>query len=347
MQLGEQFLRAVGLNIASSAITREALIGELEFCIETEVETMLQHSSLSVFSKELVVFLGKDNQLLMGDLCDWYDCPDEWEYKTKNSGENEILGVWVNILGATTPSLIRSNLPVDAIGGGLASRCIFVYARRKGKTVPFPFETEAEKRLRAKLIHDYEVISGLRGGFSFTEGFRDIWIDWYVKQETEDPFMFHKLFDGYSSRRPRHLWKLCMIVSASQNNKMILDEKTFERALKYLLAVEVNMTKTFEGLGTSRNSALMSGIMEAIQNKRLISNVELIRLFSSDIEDVRHFEQIMDILITKQFCKVDRINGRNVLYKYTYSEKMKNIPKPTKNGQAEETLIIKDADKKT
>jgi len=328
MRLGEYFLDKVGIAKSSEAITREALIQELEAVLSIDGEDQYQHSSLTVFAEELTVFLGYRNDELMSNLCAWFDCKDVWTYKTKGSGTNDVIGVWVNILGATTPRLIRSNLPLDAIGGGLASRIIFVYSHRKAKTIAFPFETPDQVALRKKLLDDYHIISGLKGGFKFTEGFRDEWIDWYARQETEDPFMFSALFDGYSSRRPGHILKMCMILSASRDNKMIIDAEVFTRAKTYLSEVERDMPMTFQGMGASKNADLQFNMMQAIERKKYISKAELIRLFGAELDSTDHFDQVMGLLTAKGFCKKVLLgpkDNRKAGYKYTLDEVLDNV----------------------
>ena len=58
---GYSFLRKVGAKLSAEATTREALIGSLELCKDTSVApdgTSYDHSSLTIFSQELTVFLG-------------------------------------------------------------------------------------------------------------------------------------------------------------------------------------------------------------------------------------------------------------------------------------------------
>ena len=71
---------------------------------------------------------------------------DQWKYQTKGAGTSDYIdNVWVNILGGTTPGLLQSTIPVDAIGSGLTSRMVFVYADKKGKVIPTPFTTPEER----------------------------------------------------------------------------------------------------------------------------------------------------------------------------------------------------------
>ena len=76
---GLKFLREPGINVrlAAEAITREALIREINNArdfYEDDENRMVTHSSLTVYSSELAVFLGYNNPAMLSDLCDWYDC---------------------------------------------------------------------------------------------------------------------------------------------------------------------------------------------------------------------------------------------------------------------------------
>ena len=137
MSFAEDFLLDMDqVHLAAESITREALIRTLSETtdnVEIAPGNLQFHSSLTIFAPELTVFLGYNNFQLMSDITDWYDCRRKWTYRTKNMGTDVIDGVYVSLFGATTPELIRTTLPLDAIGGGLTSRMIFVYEPNKGK----------------------------------------------------------------------------------------------------------------------------------------------------------------------------------------------------------------------
>lgn len=270
MSVGGKFLREIGINLAAEATTREALIRSLEeagedggLSVDAEGE-MYDHSSLTIFSPELTVFLGYNNLQLISDLTDWYDCRDEWEYRTKNSGVNTIEGVFVNLLGATTPDLVRSALPQDAVGGGLTSRMIFVSEWEKSQVVPFPFLEDEDLDTYDNLLHDLEEIYTMRGGYEITKGFKRIYKSWYQSSENNPPFKDNPKFEGYVNRRANHVLKLCMILSAAENNKMIINSSHVERAIKYLREIEKKMPSVFFGHGTAENADLTGRVLQHI-----------------------------------------------------------------------------------
>lgn len=304
---GKSFLEDLNVPMAAEAITREALIRTVsdasQSTINNETGEVSFHSSLTVFSPELTVFLGHQNYQLMSDLTDWFDCARKWTYRTKGSGTDEIVGMWINLIGATTPDLIRTALPLDAIGGGLTSRMIFIYEQDKGKSVPAPFLSDHEVGLRLKLMNDLERIHNLQGNFTVTKNFVDAWIDWYTEQETKQPFD-DKRFAGYFERRPLHVMKLCMICSASRSDEMKLQLCDLKRAIKFLSDAEVKMPRAFTGVGKDRNADTMAAIMNEVALRKRIVLSELMGMFYHDV-DSHTFENMIRTLTTIGYINVE------------------------------------------
>lgn len=202
MFYGRELLDELGINLSSDSITREALIRELnEAGGYSPVEGgQVYHSSMTIHSPELTVFLGYDNKQLMVDLTDWYDCRDPWRYTTKTSGKDHIRASWVNLLGATTPAMLQATMTSDAFGGGLAARVIFVYAAHKGKHVAFPFLIKEDEELRKNLAHDLTAISTLSGRFDLGDSFFAPWEKFYANEDKSVIFTDDR-FEGYMQRR--------------------------------------------------------------------------------------------------------------------------------------------------
>ena len=274
---------------------------------------VLLHSSLTIYSQELTVFLGYNNMALMSDLTDWYDCRDRWTYRTKNMGTDDIIGVWVNLIGATTPELIQTTLPRDAIGGGLTSRIIFVYEDKKGKLVPAPFLSPREEQLREDLILDLERIGSMRGEFKITTGFLDKYVEWYVKQSSNPPFEDAR-FSGYNERRANHLLKLCMILSASSSHSLAITEKEFDRAIGALKRVEKKMPMVFSGVGKSETSDVLSRVMLFVATKGETSFKEVLKNFYYDA-DKDAMTRIVGTLCAMGFCTLIH-RGKEIILKH-------------------------------
>lgn len=268
MKPGRELLIQKGIRLSADATTKEALIRALRLS-STSVSSLatgetVGHASLTVFSPELTVFLGYDNLQLMTYLNDWWDCNDPWEYDTKNEElKDYISAVWVNLLGATTPEILQTALPTESIGLGFTSRVIFIHAYKMGKVVPMPFISEEAQQTRKDLFTDFEHIYLLSGEFKYTKKFIDSWFDWRYEQEKNPPFQDPKLA-GYTAKRPAHILKLCMIVSASESSNMEINEHILERAGQILSRAERGMLNVFSGYGENRDARVMTEIMRTI-----------------------------------------------------------------------------------
>lgn len=318
---GYHFLRELGIKMAAESITREALIRELKTAnaSQTNPETgeIFLHSSLTIYSPELTVFLGYNNLALMSDLTDWYDCRDRWTYRTKNMGTDDIVGVWVNLIGATTPDLIQSSMPLDAIGGGLTSRMIFIYEDKKGKIVPDPFIDPAIAELRVKLLQDLEQISLIQGEFRVTANFLERWVDWYTAQEHNPPFNDPR-FAGYIERRPTHILKLCMIMNAMRHDgRMIITEKDFESALTLLREAEVKMPRTFGGVGESSSVRITNKVLEVLATVKVITREDLLNQFYHDA-DKFVLDKIIETLSGMGAIRLEHHQGGKITLHYIW-----------------------------
>lgn len=308
MGVGQHLLESIGIQLAADAVTREALISNLERVAETDIHpasnTMELHSSLTAFSAELIVFLGYSNNGMLPMLCDWFDCRPRWKYETKNSGTNEIIGTWFNLIGATTPDLIKTALPQEAIGGGFLSRVILVYADKKAKTVPFPFLSAETAAMGDYLMKDLEKISIMRGKFQITDGFIQAYGDWYNAQEGKPPFPDNNNFDGYQSRRALHIRKMCMILSAARSEDMVIDSTIFKDAQALLERTEELMPNVFAGYGPSVNAVLISRVKAFIETHGSVTLTQLIKAFIAEADSIQHLEGVLETLEKAQFIRL-------------------------------------------
>lgn len=314
MKPGYNLLRELGIKMAAESITREALIRELKDASDSQIDPtngrIDLHSSLTIYSPELTVFLGYNNHQLMSDLTDWFDCGDRWTYRTKNMGTDDISGVFVNLIGATTPDLIQSTLPLDAIGGGLTSRMIFVYADKKAKTVPVPFVSMETQALRSHLLHDLEQISMIQGPFRVTKQFTDEWTKWYTEADSKQLFNDGRLA-AYEERRPTHILKLSMIMSVMRDKQMqqIITAEDLANAIHLLEETELSMRQTFGGVGKATNVGVMGKMLTLLGEHGMLTRSQLINAFCHDVT-IQGLDEVLNTLeamksVSRAYTKTD------------------------------------------
>jgi len=321
MSYSADFLTRLEIPLSAESTTREALVRAIKEAQTTEIDAetgiMSFHSSLTVFAPELVVFLGYNQQQLMMDLTDWFDCgrgPEGlWTYRTKHQGTDDIVGIWVNMIGATTPDLLRSSLSMDAIGGGLTSRIIFVYEPDKFQSCPIPFLNASEEVIGEDLYHDLEEIHLLKGQFKASKDFIDLWVEFYNKNDKHPPFNDPHLAP-YCERRVVHVMKLSLILNACRTDNMIVTSRDLQRSIDIIEQTEINMPKTFSGMGKSQHAEVLSKVMNEIGMAGEISIRDLQRKFYHDA-DARVMDLIIQTLESMGF--VNRIErGNETILRY-------------------------------
>ncbi len=320
MGFAEDIINKVpSIKISAQATSLQALIKNLKETNLTDLNKdtgqMIFHSSLTVFSNEFTVFLGYHNSELIATLCDWFDCKEKWVYDTIKRGREEIRGVWVNILAGTTHESLQASFPMEAIGGGLSSRIIFVNEYKKGKDVILPNITDNQLQLQQYLIRDLEQISLLSGVYKTTENAISVYYDWCMKSINNPPFQ-DKKFEAYIGRRRVHLLSVAMICAASRSNKLIIEEQDMRRAVEFLEEVEVRMSTVFRGIGRSDISNLLGDAIAFLESS-VADEVPIFlfyRRFEGDVDKML-MDRLLNTLEQSGYIEVVRRPGLDTMMK--------------------------------
>jgi hypothetical protein len=203
-------------------------------------------------------------------------------------GKDSLQGLCLNLMGGTAPDWIQSMIPQEALGGGFTSRIIFIVEEKKRKLVPEYIPTKEEQELAEILLRDLERIAQLKGEITFTEPARKLYVDWYIDQDTAlsagRPPIADPRFAGYCERRATHLQKLMILCSASRGDDLQIFPEDFDQALKLLTDAELNMPKTFGGLGKSRYSDENDMVINYIRAVKTTTRKILLARFYRDID---------------------------------------------------------------
>lgn len=320
MNIGKDLLQEInGILMASESTTREALIRDMKDGITTftdPTDQMLKfHSSVTVFSEELSVFLGQQNIKFLADLTDWFDASDQWTYRTKGSGTDKLVGVCVNILGATAPDWLRSILPQEAFGGGFTSRVIFVVEDGKKQVVADPRIPIEVQQMRPALVHDLEMINSMAGEMAFSDDAMAIYAPWY-EQQSKSPAIKDPHFAGYCERRAIHALKLSMIVSASRSSERVITGGDFQRALALLESVEPKMPRAFLGLGRAKYSEMTAQIFEFMKRSKRATQADVLNKFDLDLDEYT-LQLIMKTLSARKVIEMTYLSDKGE-WLYTY-----------------------------
>lgn len=293
ISFGTEFLSQIpDIIISADAITPQALIEDLEKSAIDEPMpdgTTYQHASLTITSKEFESFLGAkiENTKMITYLTDLFDAQKiPWKYRTKHSGNNVIPSVFLNLLAATTPESIASSLPSSAIGTGLTSRIMFIWADKRAKTVCYPEETSEEIILKEKLLKDLYLISRMVGEFHFSTDCKGRFKEWYDSYNPSNQTRICKdnAFTGWYARKPLYILKLAIIYSAATASNMVVEWNHIQSAIAAIEDAELFMPNVFKAVGRSNIAADVDLVVEIIKTRKWITEKQLLSLVWRDID---------------------------------------------------------------
>lgn len=302
---GEEIISEVSAIVTSAdAITPQAMLEDLEIAKAEEVMfdgTVLEHNSLSIISGEFESFLGqkRDNTKMLVLLTDLYDCKIRpYRYRTKGAGTNVIASPFLNLIAGTTPESLASALPSTAIGGGLTSRILFVWADKKEKKVDVPETSPEIEELKKHLIHDLTIISRIIGAYTYTPESRKWWEEMYNNYEELDPKRLCKdsVFQGWYSRKPTLALKVAMSLTAAKSDILTVGVSEFEEALAVIESNERGMQKAFAAVGRSEITPDVALVLQIIQRQGVISEKQLMSLVWRDIDGAK-FDNVIGTCI--------------------------------------------------
>lgn len=312
-----------GIKFGPNAITWQALVTAFAAASESfeyppgggEYHPM---SPLTLVASELGSLINLQDRDMVNLMIELWDGKRSYEKITKMSGNDVIEAPWINLQGCTTPHWIADNMPPATIGGGLSSRCIFIYADQKEKFIAYvdEFVQASDAALREALIHDLEYISmNLCGPYTITEDARKWgrqWYEWFWKSATER--MDDKMIEGYAARKQTHMHKLAMIISASTRDDLVIDAMELQLAGAMLDDIEQDMPRVFSRVGRSETSLNAERFIDLVKKHKKIPYTEAYKYVHQAFPDFRDFEGILNgALRSGQVWVVFEANGAPML----------------------------------
>jgi hypothetical protein len=300
IDIAMELLRQVpGIKFGPNAVTWQALVTAFAAASEAFEYEGVWHpmSPLTLAASELGSLLNLQDRDMINLLIELWDGKKSYEKVTKMSGNDTIEAPWINLQAGTTPHWIADNMPQAMIGGGLSSRCIFVYGATKEKYIAYVDEHvgDADKDLRLALIHDLEIISMLCGEFKIAPDARDWGKAWYEAFWKDIALrMDDQMLEGYAARKQTHLHKVAMILSASRGSSLCITLEDLQLANVMLLDIEKDMHKVFSRIGRTEDSMQAERFIEFIQRKGTISYTDAYKMIHIYFPDFRDFEGILD-----------------------------------------------------
>ena len=325
---GKGILRKIpDIYTASDTITREALLQEFSnVAVDDVLPTgdILRHASLTIISTEFETFLGQkgENAKMLVLLTEFFDCGEEpFKYRTKTQGETIVPSVYLSLLGATTPESLASSLPVIAIGGGLTSRILFIYAKGRSKKIAIPIITPEMTRIKDLLEKDLFMISKLSGSYHFSKEAEDVWTQWYNAYEVTDPSRICQdpSFTGWYSRKHVFICKMCQINAAARADaSFVITPEILLQSIKDVEEIEEGMSRVFSAVGRSSVTAEVDSVMTIIKTHGIIDEKALLSSVWRDMDALKFDNVIKTVIRTGKVKRA--FAGGSIAYQWNGEE---------------------------
>jgi hypothetical protein len=322
IRIGTNLLREVpGIKFGPQSMTWESMLDAFAAAVEVlelNATTTVPMSCLTFPVTELGTFLRTDDPHFVNFITGIWDGQDEpWDRRTRKDGETSIKNPWVNLIGATTPDWIKNSFSESMIGGGLASRILFVYADKKAKLIAYPSDIELPEdydQTKKKLIEDLIRISMLKGEYKLAPDAKQWGREWYHDLWTNRPqHMASDKYNVYLARKQTHLHKLALILTIARAEEPIVQLQAMRDADVMLKGVEHDMAKVFESVGAADSAIKLNTIMGYLTTyKNGVSNQDLWRMCINYM-DQRTYQDAIRAGIEARLLEVVAWNGKQYI----------------------------------
>ena len=287
------------LNILSNKMTPEALIHSLTECAnEYNGSIVMERSEGTAMVSELSTLIDRNSfqNGMISLLTDLWDSPKEFEYKTRGRGKETLHNCCLSIFSASTAQWIKEAIPLVAIGGGFTSRVMFVYQERPERLIALPEINPEAKIKQQKLQFDLNQIYRLNGEFKLSPQARLFFIKNYENFHNTTEMFEDKNLSGYAGRRLTIMLKLGMVISASERDTKMIQERDLVIALRMLENVERTLPRVMQAITSETVGDICEEVLRFVKQKKLVKRATLVSKFSNRLTS-KELGIILDTLI--------------------------------------------------
>lgn len=266
--IGVNMLRELkGVNMLPSQVTEAKLIdlfGTRKSFVYKGKE--IQHSSRFYYASEASSSLRDIYGEFIALITDFYDSHDVWEKATVKGGEFRLKNICMNMLAGCTFDYLKKLITDNNIMGGFASRLIYIIHDEKVIRRPSwvdDGDEEKDAETRRLLMEDLEQIHSLKGRFTVSKEFKERFVEWFPRYDAARQDIKSEKIQSLMVRKQTNLLKLCMVISASRSNDMVLTEEHWNEAMKQLDHIEPDIPRMLQA-SEAANVETQKGLNMAI-----------------------------------------------------------------------------------
>ena len=263
--------------------------------------TTAKDTAMYMVVEELGDLVNKTGLEMFEFLTGMYDGKTSIEASTISRGIEFAVKPTINMIAATTPQWISANMPEALIGGGFASRVIFIYEdvrRTKQMYYKHIMKDNNFPQLEKDLLEDLIKIHELEGEYQIEDNALVFMENWYQKEH--NTMGVHPKLLGYLERKPTHIHKIAQLLHLAYSDDFTLTIDDFKKAKSILEATERNLLKVFAGVGKNIYSIDMDLILKFVRENKKVKQEEIIREFQSNAEPKKLLELVGDLMVAKK-----------------------------------------------
>jgi hypothetical protein len=255
LKRGGEKIEAVLFPYAPDATTYEALVESMSKSgrrinftqTNPDGTTKLEiyfHCSMYFCLDELGSLFRKKSDSVVNYLLGLHGCPLDYEYKTKNNGEDRVRRGCLNFLAGTTPDFMEEVADDKLIGKGFTARCFFICATKNRKNVDtIKSLTPQQVQCKVELLEHVKKLATLYGEVKVSPETLEWMQQEWDKLENNRSLRANPspLLDPYYARRNIHLKKVAMMNHFGESTDMFIPIERFVEADKDLFELEKTM----------------------------------------------------------------------------------------------------------
>jgi hypothetical protein len=307
--IAESFIRNINprVQVFMQKGTPEALIQTLAgIKLDEEENTVRACAEGILIADEFATLINKNSERngMTELLTVLWDSKDEFTYETRSHGKETIRNSCVSLLAGSTIAWVKEAIGLSAISGGFTARIIFVYKENPDKFVLRTPRDPVIESLGKDIQNDLNIIAKMRGGFKIPEDSWKVLEQGYKKFMTSSKMHDNKYLSGYANKRTSNLLKICMIVSASLRDDMIITVQDIATATGIIENAEQFMPKVMLAIAADDTGIDTGYVMEIIEVKKRIERKTLLNIVHHRM-NANKLDDCLDTL--EQSGRVNRI----------------------------------------
>lgn len=261
------------------------------------------HASLCFCLEEMSSLFRKKAEDVAKFLLVAFDSGD-YDYETKNNGQDRIRKCCLALIGGTTPSFMEQSFNDAILTDGWSSRTIFIYEHfNRFDEMFIPESTPEQAEARDRVQKHLEKLTHLYGFVDFSDDAKVFLETWWAEIGLPAKYAAEPKMQHYFARKKAHILKLCMAIHFSECPRIEpMTVATAERAIAILADLEKRMPNALSAGVKNPLAIVQKKIVEILSKapEYMKTYSELWKMLNEDARELELKEAIRTLVAHKK-----------------------------------------------